>query len=133
MGVNGVPIFYIEKSLFLGAINHCFDNKSQTDPSPCTAMIFPMISGGQVMISFTIFRIFLADQSTRQLRVKRLCKFQYGFATILIHNHAVFCIGIGKSCNICSRLLFKTIFNTLKVQLLCNILFNRKCRFTAVW
>ena len=35
MGVNGVPIFYIEKSLFMGAINHCFDNKSQTDPSPC--------------------------------------------------------------------------------------------------
>ena len=34
MGVNGVPTFYIEKSLFLGAINHCFDNKSQTDPSP---------------------------------------------------------------------------------------------------
>ena len=28
MAVNGVPIFYIEKSLFLGAINHCFANKS---------------------------------------------------------------------------------------------------------
>ena len=23
------------KSLFSGAINHCFGNKSQTDPSPC--------------------------------------------------------------------------------------------------
>ena len=33
-GSQSVPIFYIEKSLFLGAVNHCFGNKSQTDPSP---------------------------------------------------------------------------------------------------
>ena len=39
MGVNEVPIFHIEKSLFLGAINHCFGNKTQTDPSPCKAKI----------------------------------------------------------------------------------------------
>ena len=32
MAVNGVPIIYIQKSLVLGAINHCFDNKSKTDP-----------------------------------------------------------------------------------------------------
>ena len=39
MGFNEVPILYIEKSLFLSAINHCFDNKSQTDPSPCTVRL----------------------------------------------------------------------------------------------
>ena len=43
MGVNGVPIFYIEKSLFLGAINHCFDNKSQTDPSPWANLCFDFL------------------------------------------------------------------------------------------
>ena len=39
MVVNGVPIFYIEKSLFMSAIDHCFDNKSQTDPSPWTGQV----------------------------------------------------------------------------------------------
>ena len=45
------PIFYIEKSLLLGAINHCFDNKSQTDPSPCDSKYDFMYD---VKISFTI-------------------------------------------------------------------------------
>ena len=42
------------KSLFLGAINHCFGNKSQTDPSPCIVMpvngnrdtMAPLLQGG---------------------------------------------------------------------------------------
>ena len=32
--------FYIEKSLFLGGINHCFGNKSQTNPSPWNTFLF---------------------------------------------------------------------------------------------
>ena len=40
MGVHDFPILKIG---LMGAINHCFNNKSQTDPSPCVRKEFQKI------------------------------------------------------------------------------------------
>ena len=39
MGVHDFPIVKIG---LMGAINHCFNNKSQTDPSPCSRSNFSL-------------------------------------------------------------------------------------------
>ena len=41
----GVHDFPIVKIGLMGAINHCFNNKSQTDPSPCIGKCFMLKVG----------------------------------------------------------------------------------------
>ena len=79
MGANGLPIFYIDKSLFLDAINHCFDNKSQTDPSPCRIKIFILLLAFETCCSCPV-RILLVINAHSGFYFQKLI--QLGFSEI---------------------------------------------------
>ena len=55
------------RNQFLGAINHCFGNKSQTDPSPCTLTIQQEVETKPILIM---------DKSHMQLGI-RASSFQW--------------------------------------------------------
>ena len=63
MAVNGCSWFPIVKIGLMGTINHCFNNKSQTDPSPCYNNAWSLYSVTAQRINMTNRKLILRYMS----------------------------------------------------------------------